>query len=116
MNDAITIIFYVILAIVGFVCLYNGYEMKVKGNLKIGWFVGQDIKKEKCKDVPGFIEATLKPIFIFGVVTVVGSIAMIIIEGLGGPKYIQMVILLALIVLFFWFNSKINKATTTYLK
>lgn len=116
MNTVIMIIFYIILAVVGLVCLYNAYEMKAKGNLKIGWFVGQSITKEKCKDIPGFIEATYKPIIIFGTTVVVASVAMIIVQGLNGSRYIQLGVMLGLIILFFWFNSVITKATNKYIK
>lgn len=116
MNSAILIIFFVILLVVGLVCLYNGYDMKKNGNLKIGWFVGQDIKKERCKDVPGFIQTTYKPIMIFGTGVVVSALAMLLIEGIEGPKYIQMLFMLIITILFFWFNRKITKATDKFLK
>lgn len=117
----IIIIFYLILAVVGIVCLYNGYDMKVNGNLKIGWFVGQEIKKEKCKDIPGFIAATIKPIMIFGCSVTVLSIAMVILGGLVGTedviiKFIQLTAMLIISGLFFWLNRKINKATDKYIK
>lgn len=116
MNSTILIIFFVILAVVGIICLYNGYDMKVNGNLKIGWFVGQDIKMEKCKDVPGFINATFKPIMIFGTGVVISALVMLIIEGVKGPKPIQMLFMLIIFVLFFWFNRQITKATDKFLK
>lgn len=120
-STTIIMIFYIILAIVGIVCIYNGYDMKVNGNLKIGWFVGQEVKKEKCKDIPGFIAATYKPIMIFGVTVVVISLAMVIVCGILGTtsikvRLLELASMLILCVLFFWFNKKITKATNEFIK
>lgn len=121
--DAKTIIIvtYAILAVIGLVCIYFAYDMKTNGNLKIGFFVGQEIKKERCKDIPGFINATYKPIMILGVPTVIISIAMIILSGIldfGSVKLklIQLVSMIIIIGLFLWFNKKVNKATEEYIK
>ena len=120
-STTIILIFYVILAIVGLVCLYNGYDMKANGNLKIGWFVGQEIKKERCKDIPGFIETTYKPIMIFGFTVVIIAVAVLIICGIMGTtsttvRLIQLAGMLILCVMFFWFNNKIKTATNKYIK
>lgn len=117
----IIIITYAILAVVGIVCIYYGYDMKTNGNLKIGFFVGQEIKKEKCKDIPGFIAATVKPIMILGCSTVVISIAMIILSGIMSSeslvlKLIQLVSMILIVGLFLWFNKSITRATNKYIK
>ena len=116
MTFTISIIFYVILAIVGLICLYNAYDMKTNGDLKIGWFVGQSVKKEKCRDIKGFINATLTPIIIFGGSVVAASAALILLAGFNGPKYIQLIILVFLIILYVWFTNVLNKASEKYLK
>ncbi len=116
MTFTISIIFYIILAIVGLVCLYQAYDMKTNGNLKIGWFVGQAMKKEKCRDIPGFIKATVTPITIFGISVVAAAAALILLAGFNGPKYVQLIILVFLIIVYVWFTNVLNKATEKYLK
>ena len=115
-SNTIMIIFCIFFAIVGLVCLYNAYDMKANGNIKIGWFVGQDIKKEKCRDIPGFIKATYTPIVIFGSVVVASSLGLMFIEAFSGPRIAEFVIFMILIILFLWFNRKITKATNMHLK
>lgn len=120
-STTIILIFYVILAIVGMICIYNGYDMKANGNLKVGWFVGQEIRKEKCKDIPGFIKATYKPIMVFGITVVVVSVAMLIVCGIMGTtktsvRLLELASMIVLCIFFFWFNRKITKATDKYIK
>ena len=115
-HETIMIIFCMFFAVVGLVCLYNAYDMKVNGNIKIGWFVGQDIKKEKCKDIPGFIKATYIPVIVFGSTVVISSLIIMFIEAFNGPVVVEFIVFLVLIVLYFWFNRKILKATNNYLK
>lgn len=120
-STTIILIFYVILAIVGMICLYNGYDMKANGNLRIGWFVGQEITKERCKDIPGFIESTYKPIMIFGSSVVIISVAVLIICGIMGTtsitvRLIELAAMFILCVIFFWFNRKIKTATNKFIK
>lgn len=110
------IIFFAWIAIVGIAFLITGQSMKASGKITVGWFIGQDIKMERCRDVNGFIEFTYPKIMAFGVIATVGAIILVLFEVLHVSPIAEFVILVILIVLYFKFNHDIKKATEDYLK
>ncbi len=109
------IIFFVWIAIVAVAILWTGQSMKISGKIKIGWFVGQDIKMEKCRDVKGFINATYPKIMSFGMVALVGACVLIVLEAYKVSAIGELIIMVLLIVLYFVFNRDLKKATKKYL-
>lgn len=110
------IIFFAWIAIVGVAFLITGQSMKARGKITVGWFIGQDIKMERCRNVKGFIEYTYPKIMAFGAIATAGAMVLIVFEVLHVAPVAEFVILLVLIVLYFKFNHDIKKATEEYLK
>ncbi len=110
------VIFFSLIGIVGIAFLITGQSMKTSGKIKVGWFIGQDIKMEKCRDIPGFINATYTKIMSAGVIAVVGAAVLILLEVFKISPLIQLIILILLLVLYFVFSRDIQKATKEYLQ
>lgn len=110
------IIFFAWIAIAGAAFLITGQRMKATGKITVGWFIGQDIKMERCRDVKGFIAFTYPKIMAFGTVALVAAIALIILEIFQITPLVEFVLLILLILAYLKFTHDMKRATADYLK
>ncbi|MFR7992282.1 MAG: hypothetical protein ACLU61_05005 [Lachnospiraceae bacterium] len=109
------IIFFLWFGVIGAVCLFSGYSMKTKRQIKIGWFIGRDVQAEKCRDIPGFIDAVYPKIMTLGTIATVGAVLMILLEVFEVTELVQLVLMIVILIYYGWFNHHVKKATKQYL-
>ncbi len=112
------IVFFVCIGIAGIIILWTGQSMKMSGKIRAGWFIGQDIKMEKCRDIPGFIGETYPKIMSFGGFAVAASVILTLLEALRFPlaPLIQLVIMILIMILYLKFAHDMKKATERHLQ
>lgn len=112
------IIFFVWIGVVGLAFLWSGQSMKMNNKITVGWLIGQDTRLDKCRDVPGFIAETYPKVMWFGAVIVVAAILLILLEAfhVSYAPVVELLVLLALIVMYAVFNHQIKQATQKFLR
>lgn len=114
------IIFFLLMGIAGVAILITGQRMKTSGKITVGWFIGQDVKMERCRDVPGFIDATYPKIMRFGTIAVVLSVLLLLLELFPISNLFnsvaELVLLIAVIVCYAIFTRDLRKATDQFLR
>lgn len=113
-------LFFLLMGIAGVVILITGQKMKISGKITVGWFIGQDVKMERCRDVPGFINSTYPKIMRFGIIAVVLSVLLLLLELFPFSKLfnsvVELVLLIAMIICYVLFTRNLRKATDEFLR
>lgn len=108
--------FDVVVAVLGVYIVIRSILMKNKQEIPSIFVPTEEIKN--CKDAPGFCNFIFPKAFIFGLVCVVfGVIDFVFDYGIiNTPKYINVILLIVFLAVWFWFSWSLKKGKEKFFK
>lgn len=109
--------FDVVVAVLGVYLVVRTIMMKNKKEIPSIFVAAEEIKN--CKDVPAFCDYIFPKALIFGIVCVIfGVIDFVIDYGIytNTPKYVNVVLLVLFLAVWFWFSWGLKKGKEKFFK